>query len=158
MSRKPAPACTADVRCYRNDGHTGPHAYADNLTSTYDANDDVRFGGPDCGPDCQRERGHVGDHRAMPEGDEWATLGNIECRCGDVYPTVESFHEHIHLSHPNADHPAPPEGTRLVLMTDGLMNALVDVVGADQMSWGEPDGHGWYTPTITKRLALAKIP
>lgn len=37
---------------------------ADNLTSTYDATDDVRFGGPDCGTDgCQREVGHIGDHR-----------------------------------------------------------------------------------------------
>ena len=44
-------------------------------------------------------------HPAPFEDDsEWASLGNIECRCGDVFPTVEAMHEHIHLSHPNADH------------------------------------------------------
>lgn len=28
MSR-PTPACSADLACYRNDGHDGEHAYAD---------------------------------------------------------------------------------------------------------------------------------
>jgi hypothetical protein len=39
---------------------------------------------------------------------EWASLGNIECRCGDVFPTVEAMHDHIHLSHPNADRDDEP--------------------------------------------------
>ena len=38
----------------------------------------------------------------------------------------------------------PPEGTRLVLMTDELFAAL----GADRVDWGEPDEHGWYSPTV----------
>jgi hypothetical protein len=38
----------------------------------------------------------------------------------------------------------PPEGTKLVLMGDDLFTVL----GADRVEWGEPDEHGWYTPTL----------
>ena len=98
-------------------------------------------------------------HPAPFEDDsEWASLGNIECRCGDVFPTVEAMHEHIHLSHPNADHdvldipptiaeayeqgmlaeralatPAPLDGLRAAL--DGVMSRVrLDLVsgGTDQ--------------------------
>lgn len=71
-----------------------------------------RFDGPDCGEGgCQREQGHIGQHHrvvveTITPDDEWATLGNIECRCGDVLVSVEAMHEHIHLSHPNADRAA----------------------------------------------------
>jgi hypothetical protein len=37
-----------------------------------------------------------------------------------------------------------PEGTKLVLMSDELFAAL----GADRVEWGEPDEHGWYSPTL----------
>lgn len=40
----------------------------------------------------------------------------------------------------------PPEGTRLVLMDEGLFEAL----GADRVEWGEPDGRGWYTPRVSR--------
>lgn len=29
---EPTPACQADMKCYRNDGHDGPHAYPDGTT------------------------------------------------------------------------------------------------------------------------------
>jgi hypothetical protein len=38
----------------------------------------------------------------------------------------------------------PPEGTRLVLMSEALALEL----GASRVEWGEPDEHGWYTPTL----------
>lgn len=38
----------------------------------------------------------------------------------------------------------PPEDTRLVLMSEELAVAL----GASRIEWGEPDEHGWYTPTL----------
>ncbi len=47
----------------------------------------------------------------------------------------------------------PPEGTRLVIVTDNLL----DFIGTRSergnrlsFEWGEPDEHGWYTPTITE--------
>lgn len=40
----------------------------------------------------------------------------------------------------------PPEGTRLVLMTDELFAQL----GATSVEWGNPDEHGRYTPTVRK--------
>lgn len=49
-----------------------------------------------------------GDAAAAIAAREWASVGNIECRCGDLFPSVPSFHEHIHLSHPDADHPFAP--------------------------------------------------
>ena len=35
--------------------------------------------------------------------DSTAEVPTIDCLCGDVFPSVEAFHEHIHLSHPEAD-------------------------------------------------------
>ena len=42
---------------------------------------------------------------------------------------------------------APPPGTKLVLMSDELF----ELIAAPQhmnVEWGEPDEHGWYSPTI----------
>lgn len=39
---------------------------------------------------------------------------------------------------------APPPDTRLVLMSDELFKQL----GSGRVEWGEPDEHGWYSPTI----------
>lgn len=44
----------------------------------------------------------------------------------------------------------PPEGTHLVLVADGLLEAL-----ADRVDWGEPDEHGWYVPTLYRAEATA---
>jgi len=50
---------------------------------------------------------------------------------------------------------APPADTRLVLVNEGLLTAL----GADRVEWGEPDEHGWYTPTLYRstRASDAKL-
>lgn len=50
--------------------------------------------------------------------------------------------------------PAPrtPPGTRLVLMTETLMDALATFTEDGRritFEWGEPDEHGWYAPTFT---------
>ena len=49
-------------------------------------------------------------------------------------------------------HPNPPVGTRLIIATENLL----DLVGtrtedgrALWFAWGEPDEHGWYSPTFT---------
>jgi hypothetical protein len=45
----------------------------------------------------------------------------------------------------------PPAGTRLVLMSDELMDALAEPREGYRTTWtwGEPDENGWYTPTFT---------
>jgi hypothetical protein len=50
----------------------------------------------------------------------------------------------------------PPDGQRLVLVSGDLL----DLIGTrsergNRLSyeWGEPDEHGWYTPTITEHHA-----
>jgi hypothetical protein len=48
----------------------------------------------------------------------------------------------------------PPEGTRLVLVSDGLFEAL----GATSVDWGEPDEHGWYTPTLYRATPTTQAP
>jgi hypothetical protein len=40
----------------------------------------------------------------------------------------------------------PPEGARFVLMSEELALGL----GANRIEWGEPDEHGWYSPTLYK--------
>jgi hypothetical protein len=42
----------------------------------------------------------------------------------------------------------PPPGMRIVLMSDGLFNAL----GVRVIDWGVPDEHGWYTPTLYRNV------
>ena len=83
----------------------------------------------------------------MSEPNEWTTLGNIECRCGDVFPTVESFHEHIHLSHPNADHDESAEIARLrrieeaarALMTPHTLTTTNPPKGEPTAGWEWPE-------------------
>jgi hypothetical protein len=47
----------------------------------------------------------------------------------------------------------PPAGTRLVLMSDGVMDELARPREGYTVTWewGEPDANGWYTPTFTER-------
>ena len=46
----------------------------------------------------------------------------------------------------------PPDGTRLVLMSEELMDVLARPREgyAVTWQWGEPDENGWYTPTFTE--------
>ena len=45
-----------------------------------------------------------------------------------------------------------PQGTRLVLMSEELMDKLAEPREGYTVTWewGEPDEHGWYTPTFTE--------
>jgi len=44
----------------------------------------------------------------------------------------------------------PPQGTKLVLMTDELFEDL----GANGVEWGTPSRQGWYTPTVYKNYPV----
>jgi hypothetical protein len=61
-----------------------------------------------------------------------------------------------------SDRDTPPRGTKLVLMSDELMDALARTEERDGRRvtwvWGEPDEHGWYTPTFTEHRDDAAIP
>ncbi len=68
---------------------------------------------------------------------------------------------------PNQRHSAalattpPPPGTRLVLATEILMDALASFTEDGRritFEWGEPDEHGWYAPTFTAAVLAATPP
>jgi hypothetical protein len=51
-------------------------------------------------------------------------------------------------------YPEPPTGTRLVLMSEDLLATLGTRSLTGRLltfEWGEPDEHGWYTPTVTEK-------
>lgn len=50
------------------------------------------------------------------------------------------------------DGTAPPDGTRLILASDLLMDMLASRTDDGRVvryEWGEPDANGWYSPTFT---------
>jgi hypothetical protein len=56
----------------------------------------------------------------------------------------------------------PPEGTRLILASENLLDewgSRTEDGYAIRVKWGEPNEHGWYTPTFsidyTDRLNVA---
>lgn len=48
--------------------------------------------------------------RAVERAGETPPGPDIECLCGDVLMTVRAFHGHLHLSHPETDHPSRTTG------------------------------------------------
>lgn len=70
------------------------------------------------------------------------------------------------LAHVDAQE--PPEGTKLVLVSDddrvlvrsiSLMAAMASEGRRVTWEWGEPDEHGWYTPTFTAlAVSVAETP
>lgn len=65
------------------------------------------------------------DHKRRALASSGEAAPTIDCLCGDIFPSVESFHEHLHLSHPEADMPEPGEAAPV----DGLLwNDLVKFV------------------------------
>lgn len=63
-----------------------------------------------------------------------ADAPTIDCLCGDIFPSVETFHEHLHLSHPEADSPQPevsvtPEGETMT--TRETKVAVVNAILSD---------------------------
>jgi hypothetical protein len=54
--------------------------------------------------------------------------------------------------HVNVVAVAPPEGTRLILVNENLLDtwgSRTDDGYAIRVKWGEPDYNGWYTPIFT---------